>query len=168
MFKQVILPILVVTAFIVIVGIFMRKPSFLGLSGLFTPQPSAPPEKTISIGTKKISVQIADTAEKRAKGLSGVTSLKADSGMLFVFEAKGVTPFFWMKDMLISLDFVWVGNGKVVKIDKNVPIPAPGTPDSGLKTYSAGQPIDYVLEVNAGFSDANGVKVGTAIDLSGI
>jgi uncharacterized membrane protein (UPF0127 family) len=73
-----------------------------------------------------------------------------------------------MKDMLIPLDFIWVANGKIVKIDKNVPAPAPNTPDGNLKTYSPGTPIDYVLEVNAGFSDKNNIKVGDSVNLSGI
>ena len=168
MFKQIILPILAVIVFIIIVGIFAQKSSFLGLTGLNMAGPTPPPEKTISINEKKINVQIADTPEKRTKGLSGVSSLKADSGMLFVFDAKGTTPVFWMKDMLIPLDFIWIAGGKIVRIDKNIPIPAPNTPDDKLKTYSAGDPIDYILEVNAGFSDQNKIKVGDSVDLTGI
>jgi uncharacterized membrane protein (UPF0127 family) len=168
MFKQIILPILAVVIFIIIVGLFVQKSSSLGLSGLKTPTPIAKSEKTITVGAKKIQVQIADNAEKRAKGLSGVASLKADSGMLFVFDTKDLAPIFWMKDMLIPLDMIWIRDGKIVKIDKNVLIPSPGTPDSNLKTYSAGQTVDYVLEVNAGFSNQNNIKVGDSVDLSGI
>ncbi len=168
MFKKVVLPILGVIAFLVVVGVFTQKSFPLGFSGLSMPQPTASSEKTITIGTKKISVQIADTEAKRAQGLSGVSSLKADSGMLFIFDTKGVSPLFWMKDMLIPLDMIWIGNGKIVRIDKNIPFPTPGTSDNSLKTYSAGGPIDYVLEVNAGFSDQNKIKAGDNVDLSGI
>ena len=168
MFKQIIFPILAVVAFIVVVGIFVQKSSSLKLTGLFMPQPTANPEKTIAIGSKKISVQIADTSAKRTKGLSGVKSLEADHGMLFVFGVKDSTPAFWMKDMDIPLDMVWITGGKIIRIDKNIPAPTAGTPDSKLKIYSAGQPVDYVLEVNAGFSDQNNVKVGNGVDLSAI
>ncbi len=168
MFKQVILPILAVVAFIIVVGVLIQKSSSLGLSRLFMPQPTSVPEKTVTINTAKISVQIADTKEKRVKGLSGVNSLPEDGGMLFVFESKGVTTLFWMKDMLIPLDIIWIGDGKVIKIDKNVPIPPTGYRDANIKTYSPGQPIDYVLEVNAGFSDKNKIKVGDTVDLSRI
>jgi uncharacterized membrane protein (UPF0127 family) len=167
MFKQIILPILAVVVFIIVVGILVQKSSFLGSSGLNIVGPTTPPTKTVSIGPTKIQVQIADTTDKRTKGLSGTSSLKADEGMLFIFEGK-INPVFWMKDMLIPLDIIWIGDGKIVRIDKNVPIPTLGTPDAGLKTYSAGAPIDYVLEVNAGFSDANSIKVGSSVDLSGI
>ena len=118
MFKQIILPILAVAAFIVIVGIFVQKSSSLNLPGLFTPKPTAQIEKIMAIGDKKIGVQIADTAEKRKNGLSGITSLKENSGMLFVFDTKGASPLFWMKDMLIPLDLIWISNGKIVQIDK--------------------------------------------------
>lgn len=167
MFKQVILPILAVIAFIIIVGIFSRKSS-LGLPGVGTPVPSAIPQKTLIIDGITIHVEIADTAAKRAQGLSGVSTLGEDNGMLFVFDTGDVTPTFWMKDMLIPLDMIWISHGKIAHIDKNVPKPAANTPDNQLKTYSAGTPIDYVLEVNAGFSDKNKVKVGDLVNLSGI
>lgn len=157
MFKQIILPLLGVIAFIVIVGIFIQKST-----------PLTQPQKIITVDNIKINVQIANTEDKRTKGLSGVTSMDAGSGMLFVFDSKAVTPTFWMKDMLIPLDTIWIGNGKIIRIDKNIPAPAPGTADINLKTYSAGQPIDYVLEVNAGFSVKNNISVGDAVDLTGI
>ena len=167
MFKQVILPILAVIAFIIIVGIFSQK-SFLGPHNLTSPAPSISPEKTIVIDSKTIHVEIADTEAKRTQGLSGVSSLASDTGMLFVFDTAQVTPIFWMKGMLIPLDMIWISQGKIVHIDKSIPIPAPGTPDNQLKTYSTGKPIDYVLEMNGGFSDKNKIKVGDSVDLSGI
>lgn len=168
MFKQVFLPLLAVIILIVVVGLFIKNPSFLGMSGISTPKPTAPPAKSITVGDQKVIIQIADTSEKRSKGLSGTSSLKENEGMLFIFDSKGIKPLFWMKDMLIPLDIIWIGDGKIVKIDKNVPNPKPGTTDSSLKTYSGGVPVDYVLEVNAGFSDKNNIKAGDGVDLSGI
>jgi len=168
MFKQIILPILGVLVFIVVVGLLVKKSASPGLTNFFAPQPGAIPVKTITIDATQIDVQIADTAEKRVAGLSGVASLKENGGMLFVFDTKGITPLFWMKGMLIPLDLIWIGEGVIVKIDKNIPIPAPDTADNNLQTYSPGSPIDYVLEVNAGFSDKNKINVGDSVDLSGI
>ena len=167
MFKQVIFPILAVVVFIIVVGILVQKSSSFGVNGLNIAGPTTAPTKTVSIGLIKIQVQIADTTDKRTKGLSGTSSLKANEGMLFIFEGE-TNPVFWMKDMLIPLDIIWIGDGKIVRIDKNVPIPAPNTTENKLKTYSAGAPIDYVLEVNAGFSDQNKIKVGDSLDLSSI
>ena len=63
---------------------------------------------------------------------------------------------------------IWIADGKIVAINKNIPKPAPNTPDNQLKTYSPGQFIDRVLEVNAGFADKNKIKVGDSVDLSHI
>lgn len=157
MLKQIILPLVLVAAFIVAVGIFVKR------SGSTNVQQTS---KSIVIGTKTIPVEIADNQELRARGLSGRTSLDAGTGMLFIFDSKGVKPGFWMKDMLIPLDFIWIADGKVVKIDKNVSFPSPGTPDNQLKVYYPNGLIDYVLEVNAGFSDKNNIQVGDSVDVS--
>ena len=151
MFKQIILPILGTAAFIAIVGYFTQNPSSLSFKNFFKITPTSSVQKSVTINGKNIQVDIADTNDKRTKGLSSVESLPSDQGMLFVFDTKGVSPIFWMKDMLIPLDIIWISDGKIVQIDKNIPIPAKNTPDANLKTYSAGIPIDYVLEVNVGF-----------------
>ena len=53
-------------------------------------------------------MDVALTPAARARGLSGRESLASMTGMLFVFET-GRASAFWMKDMLFSLDFVWIG-----------------------------------------------------------
>ena len=69
--------------------------------------------------------------------------------------------------MLFPLDMIWIDNkGIIADIDKNVPKPSLDTPNSKLPTYSSTQPIRYVLEVNTGFSDKYGVKLGDSVDLS--
>ncbi|MGA3292061.1 MAG: DUF192 domain-containing protein [Candidatus Microgenomates bacterium] len=165
MVKQILLPILAVVAFIIIVGVFTQKSGFLNLKSLSVTQPTPTPMKTLTIGSKTITVQVADTEAKRQQGLSGISSLDASSGMLFIFDTKGVVTTFWMKGMLIPLDMIWIANGKIIRIDKNIPVPSPNTPDNNLKRYSAGKPIDYVLEVNAGFSDKNNIKVGDSVGI---
>jgi uncharacterized membrane protein (UPF0127 family) len=165
MFKQIILPLLAVIAFIAIIGIFVQKSGSLKLGIQAPPQATITPNKTIIVGTKSIRVQIANTPDERTKGLSGITSLGDNDGMLFVFTPKDAA-IFWMKEMLFPLDIIWINNGKIIRIDKNIPKPPAGTQDSQLKTYSAGQLVDGVLEVNGGFSDKNKVKVGDTADLS--
>ena len=120
-----------------------------------------PGPSLIKIEDKEVKVEIAKTPEERQKGLGGRTSLDQDSGMLFVFNTK-VKPSFWMKDTKISLDFIWIRDGKIVGIDKNVQ-PQPNASDSELKLYPAPEPVDFVLEVNGGFSDKNGIKVGQSL-----
>ncbi len=163
MTKKVILPIIATALFIAAVGILMQKTSVLAP----TPKP-AESTSFVTVNGKEITVDTARTSEEREKGLSGIISLDKDSGMLFVFTDNSKTPVFWMKGMLIPLDIIWIKGGKIVRIDKNVPVPSADTPNNKIKTYSAGTPIDYVLEVNAGFSDSNSIKVGNSVTIGGI
>jgi len=126
------------------------------------------PKKEIKVGEKVISVTLADNEAERKNGLSGKTALDTDSGMLFIFDKKDIYPSFWMKEMLIPIDIIWINDGKVVKIDKAIEPPEKDLPEGHLTLYYPEKPIDYVLEVNAGFSENNHVTLGTEVDLSGI
>jgi hypothetical protein len=164
MVKKTIIPIVATAAFITAVGLLVRNPSIM--APLETP--TTPVQSTVIINEKDISVTLAETSEEREKGLSGVSSLEENSGMLFIFDEESVAPKFWMKNMLIPLDIVWINDSKIIKIDKNVPIPLPDTSDDKIKTYSPNTEVDYVLEVNAGFCDSNSIKVGDEVNISGI
>ena len=153
MFKQLLLPLAGVAAFIVFVGLLSQGKINLG---------GGQKSETLKVGSKEINIQIADNDEERAKGLSGITSLGENEGMIFIFNTKDITPSFWMKGMKISLDIIWIDDGKIVKIDKNVPF----SDQEKLYTPTPGQPIDYVLEVNAGFSDKNNIKIGDTARLA--
>lgn len=164
MIKQLILPLIAVAAFIILVGYFSQKSSFSFLGKDLMINKNTPTQDVV-IDNKTIHVEIAKTESDREKGLGGRAGLAVDGGMLFVFDSKGVSPTFWMKDMEIPLDIIWIKDGKIVKIDKNVAAPPPGTADKALTVYSPGQPIDYVLEVNGGYADGNGIKVGDSVTL---
>jgi uncharacterized membrane protein (UPF0127 family) len=161
MFKQIILPILGVAAFIVIVGLMTQGKINFG-STQQTPKPSS--DKFIKIENIQINVEVAKTDSQRQKGLSNRKDLDEKRGMVFVFD-KGSRPTFWMKDTLIPLDLIWIRNGKIVGINKNVPTEI-GRSDTELIRYPAPGPVDYVLEVNAGFSDKNNIKIDQ--NLSGL
>jgi hypothetical protein len=166
--KQVLLPILAAAAFIVVVGFLYGNPQKANLI-FVTPTPSVSQEsqKSLKIGSVEIKVTVARSDEARKKGLSGTKSLADNEGLLFVFSEKS-EPAFWMKEMLIPIDIIWIAEDKIVKIDKNIPAPQAEAPDATLKLYKPGTPVSYVLEVNAGFSDKNKLKVGTPVDLSGV
>lgn len=158
MFKQIILPLLAVAGFIVVVGLFSQGKINLPKN---SPSPSVKPLNTIKINNVEIPVEVAKTDQQRQKGLSGRTNLADKNGMIFVFQ-KGSKPTFWMKDTKIPLDIIWIRNGKIVKIDKNVPTEI-GKTDTELTRYFSPQAIDYVLEVNAGFSDKNKITVDQSL-----
>jgi len=112
----------------------------------------------------RVRAEVAATEAEREHGLMLRQSLGDLDGMLFVFEAPGLHPF-WMKATLIPLDMLWLdAAGKVVHIAESVP-PCK-TPE--CPTYPPGAPASYVLEVNAGFAKKHQVRVGDTVAVSGI
>lgn len=110
----------------------------------------------------QVKVEVADTKEKRTKGLGGRDFLATDSGMIFVFDKAQVYQF-WMKGLKFPLDFVWISSMRIVDILSNVEPEAPGTPDESLPRYASVIPIDMVLEVNSGFVAEHNIRVGDRI-----
>src|SRR3989344_8905757 len=88
-------------------------------------KPTKKGQYEISVGRNKVFVEIMDTAAKRAKGLSGRSSLSENEGLLFVFEEKDIMPAFWMKDMSFAIDIMWINDGVVIGISENA-LPEPG------------------------------------------
>ncbi|MDQ3018470.1 MAG: DUF192 domain-containing protein [bacterium] len=120
--------------------------------------------KTIVVGKEKLTIELRDTDTERAQGLSGRSRLEQDHGMLFDFTNTAYKrPAFWMKNMEFNIDIIWIKDNKIIGIAKN--IPAPKTDTEKLLTYSPPSDIDYVLEVNAGWSDAHNITIGESITL---
>ncbi|MDD5547684.1 MAG: DUF192 domain-containing protein [Candidatus Pacebacteria bacterium] len=117
-------------------------------------------KKSVSINGHIIETEISKSFAQLSKGLSGRTSLDEGKGMLFIFNFPAKYGF-WMKDMKFPLDMIWIKNGKITGIEKNV-LPPPQT--GGLKIYYPPGAIDRVLEVNAGESDKIGIKTGDQIE----
>ncbi|MFI5240850.1 MAG: DUF192 domain-containing protein [Microgenomates group bacterium] len=165
MVKQLLLPLAAVALFVILVGVFVKDPGKFGLQNASTVSTPSPSAKEIKVGNVNLNVSVADNAQKRAKGLSGTESLNENGGILFVFDSENASPSFWMKDMLIPLDIIWINDGKVVQIDKNAQPPEKGAKDSSLLLYKSKVKVDYVLEVNAGFAEKNNIKVGTDVSI---
>jgi len=118
----------------------------------------------VKIGDTHISVEVMRSAEQKAKGLSGRTSLAENAGMLFVFSPKQKVSF-WMIDMHFPIDIIWIADGKIIGIEKNAPAPEKGTPNDKLPLYYSPSEIDHVLEVNSGFSEKHSIKTGDSIKI---
>jgi len=114
--------------------------------------------KTLYINDSKILVEVADTAQEQAQGLSGRSSLAENQGMLFLFGLPNYYSF-WMKEMKFPLDFVWIANKQVIEITKNVQ-PQDYQPP---KTLIPKEKVDMVLEINAGLVEKLNIKVGDKI-----
>ncbi len=108
--------------------------------------------RTVTIGATAVKAELADTAAKREKGLSGRAKLPEDEGMLFVFD-KPDEYFFWMKGMRFPLDLIYLNTGEVVEVKENIS-PSDQTP------FAPAEPVDAVLEVNAGYVARRQIRVG--------
>lgn len=119
----------------------------------------------LQVNRSVIKVEYAISSEEKSLGLSGRTSLDPNSGMLFLFsQYENHRPSFWMKEMLFPLDIIWIKNGSIVDISKNVPNPPPKTPLLELPRYAPKTDIDSVLEVNAGWTTLHEVKIGDKLE----
>ena len=108
-----------------------------------------------------IEVEIADEFNEWSQGLSNREFMEENKGMLFVFPGKQIRRF-WMKDMNFPLDIVWLDDNKIIKIDQN----AQPEGNSPTRRYSSPMPINYVLEVNAGWCNQNNIKVGNIAEFN--
>lgn len=100
--------------------------------------------------------EIARAQSQKQHGLMNRTGLTREQGMLFIYE-KEVQPVFWMKNMLMPLDFIWLnGENRIVDISQNVP----ACKNENCPTISGREPVQYVLEVSAGSIQKSGIKIG--------
>jgi len=100
-------------------------------------------------------VELAQTAEEKAKGLTLREHLDPDKGMLFIYK-KERKYIFTMKNTLIPLDIIWINKDKeVCFIGVNI---QPATPKSYAKITPKVK-AKYVLELNAGIAAKIGLKI---------
>ena len=114
------------------------------------------PVRTISIGTKTMSVEIASTANQRKRGLMYRPHMDQDKGMIFLMPKIGAVSF-WMKDTLIPLSLAYLNaNGEIVEMENKKPF------DTRI-THTHSEEIAYVLEVNEDWFARNNIGIGTSI-----
>ena len=107
------------------------KPSTLELSG--------------AAGRVEVTIEVADSAAERRRGVSGRDVLAADHGMLFV-NAEDVTAAFQMEDTTIPLSLAFIaGDGTILEIIDLEPCAAAPCP-----VYSPRSSYRAALEVNQG------------------
>lgn len=108
--------------------------------------------KVVTVGEQTFQVEVVSVKNDLEKGLGGRDGLCLSCGMLFKFSQPGKYAF-WMKDMKFPIDILWIYEGKIVHLEKNVSPTLVGT-------LSPAEQADSVLEINSGKSDEFGFKVG--------
>ncbi|MCH7882886.1 DUF192 domain-containing protein, partial [Patescibacteria group bacterium] len=103
-------------------------------------------------------IELADTSEKRVHGLSGRDKLFENQGMLFIFDKPDFHSI-WMKNMHFALDIIWIDEEwRVTDITKNA------LPESFPQTFQPTSLTKYILEVNAGFTEKNRIRIGDRVE----
>jgi len=119
----------------------------------------------VKLGNETVKLEVAQSKKEIEDGLMYRTSMPETQGMVFLFHPTSHVAF-WMYHTLIPLDMLFVKDGKIVKICKDVPPcknkdpegkDCPVYPDRNLIEVSE------VIEVNGGFCDRHGVKEGDEV-----
>lgn len=123
----------------------------------------------IKINDTSIKVEVQSTYSELASGLMYRLFLPEYNGMLFLLKSNQRHTF-WMLNTFIPLDIIWINqNNIVVDISKN-------TKAMNLFNflfirdflYRPKEPVNKALEVNAGFTDKNNIKIGDKVDMSNL
>lgn len=117
----------------------------------------------IVVGGVPLTVELAIEPHERARGLGYREGLAPGTGMLFV-SSEPTPASFWMKGMRFCLDIVWIEGGQIVGAAEYACPDPPGTADADRQRFRSPIPVTYVLEVPAGWLDANGFGVGTPVE----
>ena len=112
----------------------------------------------VQINDIEIEVEVASTGQQRTRGLSYRKHLASNSGMLFVYQ-KTLPLIFTMRETSIPLSIAFISEDFVInEIHKMEPW--------ALQNYPARLPARYALEVNQGWFEKNGIKVGDRLKMS--
>jgi len=114
-----------------------------------------PVSAQVQVGDQLIQLEVARTVEQQSMGLMYRPALDANHGMLFLFSPPRPVSF-WMKNVVINLDMVFLRNGQVISVSSNVP-PCKAEP---CPFYGPKDPIDQVIELRGGRAVELGIKPG--------
>lgn len=109
--------------------------------------------------TIPIKVEVADSSKEIEKGLMYREELSYESGMIFIMPYERDWHF-WMKNTKIPLDMIFV--------DKNLDIihvkeRAEPCLTENCESYNSNNSVNYIIEVNAGWTFDKGVKAGDKV-----
>jgi uncharacterized membrane protein (UPF0127 family) len=129
-----------------------------GRSALYLVPFGVVPDPAAVGGDTPVRVELALDSAARMQGLMGRTSLEPDAGMLFVYPAERPRSF-WMKDVPIPLSIAFAtSTGRIFRILEMAP--GVGVAERDLPRYRSVEPATYALEMEGGWFDEKGIRVG--------
>lgn len=106
---------------------------------------------------KEIEIEVAQNDYERERGLMYRPFMPENAGMLFIFPREEYRAF-WMKNTIISLDILFIGSDLVINTIHTYTVPY------SEESVPSAAPAVYVLELNAGYCDNNGIREGMKIE----
>ncbi|MEE2829169.1 MAG: DUF192 domain-containing protein [Myxococcota bacterium] len=117
-----------------------------------TQSASGLPEIAISVGGKTIRAEVAQEPASMARGLMYRREMDWNRGMLFVYQQDRILSF-WMQNTFIPLSIAFLDSkGRILHITDMQP--------QTTVSHRSPVPARYALEMNQGWFDKAGVKVG--------
>ena len=114
------------------------------------------PTVVLTIGTQKLTAEVATTPEQMATGLMNRFSLKPDHGMLFAYERPEPIAF-WMHNTYVALSIAFIGaDGRILNIEDM-------QPQTDDRHWSKGAAM-YALEMKKGWFAERGIVAGARVD----
>ncbi len=112
----------------------------------------------IKINDKTSHAEVAFTQKGRTIGLMFRDALDKDHGMLFIYPQEQSLSF-WMKNTKIPLSIAFINSKKIItQIDSMTPY--------SLMSHTSKEKVKYALEMEQGWFEKNGIKVGCKVGLS--
>jgi uncharacterized membrane protein (UPF0127 family) len=130
------------------------------VSGCQLAEAEPAPDAWVEIGSQRVAVELAESPAEQNKGLGYRDALAWNSGMYFPYKRAAFYSF-WMKGMRFPIDIVWIRQGRIVDLHRDVPF----EPDGNGPTLRPREIVDAVLEVPAGYAVASGWRVGDRVQL---
>jgi uncharacterized protein len=114
-----------------------------------------------SKGAPRLEVELMLTEDHQQRGLMYRKTLADDHGMLFAWDGPSVHSF-WMHNTCLPLDMLFIDEtGFIAGIVENAP-----TLNDMSRSIKC--PVNYVLEVNAGWARKYDVRAGQRVKIDGI
>lgn len=114
------------------------------------------PEIVLSIGSHKVTAEVASSDPQRMQGLMHRRMLPENRGMLFLFPDVALHGM-WMMNTYVPLSVAFIdSNGVIINIEDMEP--------QTQATHSATRPAKFALEVNRGWFRKRGIKPGEKVE----
>ncbi len=132
---------------------------------------SRPTHESISIQGHSFSLEVADDAEARTKGLMYRESIPIDGGMLFIFP-DAATRSFWMKNCLVDMELIFLDPHGRITAKHHMTVESPIQPDETdnayevrLRGYPSSLRAQFAIELQSGWLERLNLGVDDKIDL---